>query len=122
MALPPLVRIADLSALSGAPIANDDPRAGAVLARVSALVRSYTGQTWVDENDDLADVPDDVQSVVLAVAERVWRNPAGAIQITKGPFTTRLAEAAGEGLYLTETEKSILGKWRTSGAGGLWTM
>jgi hypothetical protein len=122
MALPPLVTVVDLRDLVGAPI-SDDKRAEAVLSRASALVRSYTGQTWVDATTGvLSGVPDDVQTVVLAVAERIWTNPSGAIQITKGPFTTRLAESAGEGLYLTDTEKAILGKYRLSGTGGLWTM
>ena len=123
MALPLLAEVHHLAAVVGVPIPSGDPRAEAVLFRASALVRSYSGQTWTDPLTGLSTtIPDDVQSVVLSVAERIWTNPQGAIQITKGPFTTRLAESAGEGLYLTDTEKAILARYRSGGTGGLWTL
>ena len=123
MALPPLITVEQLKALVGAPISGSGlERAEAVLFRVSALIRSYSGQTWVNDLGELEDVPDDVQSVALGVAFREWDNPRGAVQLTKGPFTTRLAEAAGQGLYLTDTEKSTLDKYRERSLGGLWSL
>lgn len=121
MALPPLVAVADLAAWVGEDfIDDDDPRAAAVVAAASALVRAETGRTWVDDLDALTDVPDEVKTVTTQVAARVWRNPAGFVQDTTGPFTVRYPEIAGQGLYLTDTERSILSRYRTQRR-GLWS-
>lgn len=117
MSLSPLATVSELGAALGRALSDDDTRAETALSRASALVRSYTGQLF----NDTEGVPDDVKGVVVDVAMRRYENPNAAIQITKGPFTTRLAEAAGEGLYLTAGEKAILSKYR-AGGGGLWTL
>lgn len=113
MALPPLAAASDLAAWVGQTIASDDPRAGAVLSAASALVRGFTGQTWTDDADALTDVPDDVEAIVIQVAARVWLNPSGAVQWTKGPFSERYADSASWGAYLTDTEKESLAAYVT---------
>lgn len=119
--LPPLVTVAALAAWVGEDfIDNDNARAAAVVAAASALVRAETGRTWVDDDNELTTVPDEVSTVTVQVAGRVWRNPAGFVQDTTGPFTVRYPEIAGQGLYLTDAERSILSRYRTQRR-GLWT-
>lgn len=119
MALPPLATLEELAAEVDDDAVLTSRRAPRLLARASALVRSFTGQTWVDENGDLVDdVPDAVVEVVLAAAARAWRNPSGVVQDTTGPFTVRWSERSAEGIFLTDDERLMLGPWRT---GGLWT-
>lgn len=121
MALPALADIDALVAWTGDTIADDDPRALAVLARASALVRSECGRTWVDDGNALEAVPEPIEGVVVQVAARVWRNPEGAIQDVAGPFSARFSESVADGLYLTETERKICAQHRQS-ASGLWVM
>ena len=108
MALPPLANVADLAAWVGQDIPDGDPRAGAVLSAASALVRSYTGRTWVDDSGNLADVPDDASVIVVQVAARVWMNPSGLESVTLDDGTRRWGSNGGLGVYLTESEKEIL--------------
>ena len=119
MALPPLATVEQLSDLLEQPIDPDNPRAVAVLAGASALVRTYTGQDWVDDDGNLTEVPDGVVTVVLQVAERKWRNPSGAIHETTGPFSVRYSERSGDGLFLTDTERRMLARYKRD---ALWSM
>lgn len=119
MALPPLATVQDLSDWLDQPIDPANSRAVAVLSAASSLVRSYTRQDWVDEAGALVEVPDDVVTVVLQVAERKWRNPTGAIQETTGPFSVRYSERTGEGLFLTETEQKMLDRYKCD---ALWSL
>lgn len=112
--LPPPV--ADLADWVGQTIASGDPRAAAVLSAASNLVQGYTGKDW---STDAA--PADVVDVVIQVAARVWRNPTGAVSWTKGPFSERYRDDAADGLYLTESEMSVLNRFRTA-ASGLGTL
>lgn len=121
MALPALADIDALEAWTGDTIADDDPRALAVLARASALVRSECGRTWVDDSNALEAVPEPIEGVVVQVAARVWRNPEGAIQDVAGPFSARFSESVADGLYLTDTERKICAQHRLQ-ASGLWVM
>ena len=122
-ALPPLVSVAEFAAWVGESIPDNDPRALAYLAGASARVRSYTGRTWVDpDTKQLLDVPDDVATVVKQVAERKWRNPAGFVQETTGPFTVRYPDRPRDGLYLTEDEQAMLDPYKYNGRRQLWTM
>lgn len=117
MALPPLAPVSDLADWVGQEIPDADPRAGAVLSAASAIVRSYVGLTWVDEDtSQLADVPDDVAAVVVQVAARVWVNPSGATYRVSGPLAEQLGKERSQGLYLTETEREILATYRSSPA------
>ena len=121
MTLPVLVTVDDFAAWVGEDISAGDLRAQAFLVGASARVRSYTGRTWVGDTGELEDVPDDVATVVKQVAERKWRNPAGYIQDTTGPFTVRYSERTGDGIFLTEGEKETLDAYRGERA-ALWTL
>lgn len=113
MALPALADVSALAAWIGEDIPPEQvARAEALLSAASTLVRSHTGQTWVDDNGAVTDVPDAVAAVVVQVAGRLWRNPAGIIQDTTGPFTVRWSEAVGDGLYLTAAEAAMLAPFR----------
>lgn len=123
-ALPPLATVSALAAWVGQAIEPADPRAGAVLSGASALVRAFTGRTWVNDQDELDDVPDAVATIVVQAASRVWHNPSGAVSWTKGPFSERYSESAvAAGLYLTDTEKELLAEFQTGqSATGLGTI
>lgn len=119
MALPPLATLTDLRDEVEDDAVLTSTRAARALARASTLVRSVAGQTWVDENGDLVEnVPDSAFEVTLAAAARAWRNPSGFVQDTAGPFTVRWSERAADGVYLTEAEETMLGRYKTD---GLWT-
>jgi hypothetical protein len=114
-ALPPPV--SDLATWIGQDIAPADPRAAAVLSAASNLVIGYAGKTadWTTG----VEVPADVADVVIQVAARVYLSPANTNvrQWTKGPFTEGYFDAAGNGLYLTDEEKSVLDRFRTTASG-----
>lgn len=122
MALPPLANVADLAAWVGQEIPDGDPRAGAVLSAASALVRAYTSQTWVDDDGSPIEVPEDVAAVVVQVAARVWMNPGGLESVTLDDGTRRWGSGGGLGLYLTESEKEILGAHVDGGPPDLGTV
>ncbi len=96
----------------------DETRIAAVLDDASAIVRSYAAQTWLDTLGALDSVPDVVTTITLAVARRAYLNPDGAIQQTSGPFTERYAEVTGQVLFLTDTEKAALDRFRATAS--LW--
>lgn len=109
MALPPLASVDALGAWTGLNIDPLDQRAKAVLSAASALVRNYTGQTWVDDAGALSGVPDVAEAITVQVAARVWANPAGLTSITADDTTRRWGESGASGLYLTAQEKDALG-------------
>lgn len=111
--LPP--QVSDLAAWVGQSIEDADPRAGAVLSAATALVRGYAGQEWDDDT-----VPDDVVSIAVQVAARVWHNPQGIVAETIDDYSRRWGgDGESSGLFLTDFEKTILGRYRTS-TSGLW--
>jgi hypothetical protein len=115
----PLASLSALEVWLGAPLCGPDvARAEAVLGAVSSLIRSVAGVTW--ETDP---VPDDVHTVTLEVAARVYRNPSAAAQVsnTTGPFTESKSYSTTPGLYLTAAEKAIVGRYRPT-THGLWSM
>ena len=120
-ALPALADIDALEAWTGDTIPDDDPRALAVLAAASALVRSETRRTWLDDMGALAAIPDELGMVVVQVAARVWNNPDGAIQDVTGPFSARFPERIADGLYLTDTERAICARHRQQST-GVWSL
>lgn len=123
MNYPPLVEPAELAARLDIDLTSSVlPRLAASIDDASALVRAETGQTWVDDYGDLEDVPDAVITVCLAVARRAYENRRGVTSETTGPFTVRYSDQAGEGLYLTDTEKEILARYRPSPTPGLWAL
>lgn len=120
MALPPLASIADLEEWLGIEPLDEDSadaaRAGAYLRVASALVRSFTHREWVGEDDE-ADASEPaitdedielVKGIVVQAAERKWRNPTGAVQETRGPFSSTYAAAVAFGIFLTEVEEAQL--------------
>lgn len=107
-------------------IDNED-RADAILAAASTLVRSRTGQAWVDaDGAQLEDVDDDdfeaVKTVVVQVALRVYQNPLGITQQATGPFSRSVAAWAALGLSLTEDEVAMLPVSPDSIRPALWTL
>lgn len=108
MTLPALVTVPQFAAWVGEELSPTDGHAAALLDGASALVRSYTGQTWVDDEGELETVPGEVTTVVSQVTERKWRNPAGYVQDTTGPYTVRYSEQTVQGMYLTDAEKAML--------------
>jgi hypothetical protein len=91
-----------------------------VLDDASSLVRHVARRTWVDANGDLTDVPHIVVSITASVARRMWDNPTGAVHETAGPFSVRRSEQAGDVMYLTKTERSVLESMRPTSA--VWTL
>lgn len=125
MALPPLAPVSDLAAWTGQTIPSADPRAGAVLAAASALVRAYAQKTWIDvDGVTLLAVPEDVAAVVVQVASRAWLNPNPNLKNwNKGPFAEGYFDAASLGLYLSDVDKDALAIYRETGAStGLGTI
>lgn len=122
MALPLLVSVTAFAESIGEDwIDDEDGRAVYALRGASARVRSYTGRTWVDTEGAALPTPEDVSTVVIAAAERKWRNPAGTIQDTTGPFSVRRSERAGDGIYLTDEDRAMLDPYRLRRR-GLWSM
>lgn len=124
MALPSLAAVSDLAAWVGQAIPDADPRAGAVLSHASTKVRSFTGQTWVDDTNTLTDVPDAVAQVVVRVASRAWLNPEGLDSVTLDDGTKRWGSLRG--LVLTDEDRDDLSEFvpiggRTQGFGVIAT-
>jgi len=117
--LPPLVTLTDLRDEVEEEAVLTSSRAQRSIDRASTLVRSYVGQDYVDDLGSLTTVPDEAFEVTLSVAARAWRNPAGVIQDTTGPFTVRYPEQQAEGAYLTAAEKEMLDTLRSTPR--LWT-
>lgn len=116
MALPPLADVNALAAWLGVNIdaAADIERAGAVLTAASAAVRRQSGHLYVDEDGALIAVPDDVASVTVQLAARLWSNPTGATQQTEGPFSITHGQGA-----LTDDERALLTPGATGGLGSI---
>lgn len=110
--LPPLATLDDLEVWSSSVIPNA-ARAEAILIAASTLVRSTTGRTWVDADEEweegVTDLQQDqVRTVVVMVADRVYANPAGVTQEAVGPFSRTVAAWAAYGMELTDTELEML--------------
>jgi hypothetical protein len=122
MSLPPLADTDQLEAWLGEPVEPVElVRAEAVLAAASTLVRSHVGRAWVDDDGNLDSPPDVAVTVAVQCAGRVWRNPDSAIHRTAGPFSERFAEQAGQGMWLSKTEKAMLDRLRAPSS-AVWTM
>lgn len=115
MAPPPLATLDDFETWPGVVLASgQEQSAEAVLAAVSARVRDVAGETWVNDENELEDVPDAILGIVLGIALRVWVNPDAKSQTASGPFS--VAWTLG-GLVLTPEEKAAI----TRATGGtLW--
>lgn len=106
---------------------DNEERAEAILAAASTLVRSRTGQAWVDVDGVQLEVVEDddfeaVKTVVVQVALRVYQNPQGITQQATGPFSRSVAAWAALGLSLTEDEMAMLPVSPGSIRPALWTL
>lgn len=121
----PLATPEDLSDWLGEPITEeaDVKRAERVIRFASALVRKESGRTWVQDDGTtlVADLPDDISMVVVQAAARAFENPNG--QTSDGLDDWRGTFKVEEvGVYLTATEKSMVGRFRSVNTGGLGTI
>jgi hypothetical protein len=117
---PTLAGVTDLADWLGEGIVAESPegkRAVMCLRAASALVRKETGRTWLEANDALAEVPDDVVMVTLYCASRVFDNRNAQTRGGLDDYSEgwKVDEA---GAYLTATEKRMLSGFRTNGNGG----
>lgn len=105
--LPPLASVADLSLRLGVTLAGTEAdRAAAVLDDASALIRGEAGTDWVDDAEQLADVPAIVASITIAVAYRAFRNPDGVAQTSLGDASVSYDRGDGQAaVYLTRDER-----------------
>ncbi|WP_314325445.1 hypothetical protein [Paenarthrobacter ilicis] len=121
----PLATPEELSDWLGEPITEgaDVKRAERFIRFASALVRKESGRTWVqDDGENLVpDIPDDIGLVVVQAAARAYENPNGqtsdALDDWRGTF--KVDEV---GVYLTDTEKSMVSKFKSARLGGLGTI
>lgn len=129
MSLPALVDADDLAAWLGETEIVDAARADAILRGGTTRVRAFTGRAWLTADNELdtstptidSDDLDIARTVVLQMVARLWVNPKGVIQDTTGPFSARWSERVSEGLYLTDEEKEMLSRYRTTQRPALWT-
>jgi hypothetical protein len=131
--LPPFATAADVEAELGRALdsARDVQRVEWLLDKASLLIRSETGATWVDDDNELdgsaSDEPaqalDTFQHVATSVVARCVRNPTGVTEEAAGPFSQSFEENAS-GVYLTKTELAMLAAVVTSAGsvGGLRTV
>jgi hypothetical protein len=108
MARLPLATIEDLEERLNEAVGDALLQAEARLRDASAIVRAYAGETWLNDDGELEDVPDDIPGVVASMVERASRNPAGITQETAGPFARSFGSDASQRLYLTANEKLII--------------
>jgi hypothetical protein len=116
--LGPLAEVDELEDRLGRALTTDAERARAeaALDDASALVRGEGNPGWV-----AGSVPQAVVAVVLTAALRVVRNPEGFVAETIGAYNYRLPEQGALGIYLSEAEKQIVRRFRTTRGNGLWT-
>ena len=121
MTTTPLASVTELADWLGEPIEADSvdaKRAGMVLAYASVLVRDHTGRDWAEEiNTDR--LPEKVRMVTLQAAARGYSNPDswGNERLDDWGGSGRPIEELG--MYLTATEKAILGSFRPRTVSGL---
>lgn len=110
MSSPPLASTDELETWIGSPLVDED-RAEAKLRAASALVRTYKGVTYLDGDGALLEVPDNVWTVTLMVAERLLTGPTGAVQRQSDSidgYSTDTTYATNTGA-LNDVEKALLG-------------
>ncbi len=104
---PSLATVADLERLLGRNV-DDEDQSLAQLEQASALVRAYARRTWVDDDGELADVPDDIPGVVIDIVSRSIANADGAVSETLGPYSRSFGNDASQRLYLTSANKMVI--------------
>lgn len=124
MAEQTLATVAELADWIGEPIVDDSAeakRAELCLRAASALVRSESGRTWLDDAGLLGDVPDNVRMVTLYCASRVFDNREGQNRwnVDDAGGGWKVEEA---GAYLTASEKEMLSGYAQRRHRGLGTV
>jgi hypothetical protein len=106
--LPALVSLEDFALRVGGIDAADEDRAQAALDDASALVRADAcGEDWVDDNDELEEVPGVITAIVIAVAVRAWRNPDGVRSETIGNYSVAYGDTS-TAVFITEGERRLI--------------
>lgn len=128
MVLPAFASISDLRA-RGVSIAvgspdpsEDETRAQAALDDISTLIREAAGTKWVDDSDELADVPDVVFTVCCAASKRAYENPDNIRSETYPDYTEVRGGDEPGGVCLTANEIALVKKAAGSISPGLWTL
>jgi hypothetical protein len=104
-----LPALANIDTLEDRGVVVDLTRAQAALMDVSALIRREAGKTWVDEDGDLEEVPDEVVAVLVEVIRRSVSNPTGATQVSLGDASVSYGGTGRVGaLFLYPDEKRII--------------
>lgn len=80
-------------------------RAQSALEDASALVRSESQKTWLNDEDEVI-APEDVLVVTLRAAMREYKNPDGFDSEQLGEYSYRRSSATG--VYLTPDEIKII--------------
>lgn len=115
--LPALVSLDDFALRVGGVAAADEERAQACLDDASALIRTETQTTWVDDDGALEEsIPDAVVTITYAVAIRAFRNPEGVRSESIGDYSVSYADGS-TAVFLTEGERRMIR--RAAGRGGL---
>ena len=111
-----LATVEELESRLGYPLEGEDrTMAEAVLADISAIVRTY-GLPWPDP----ATAPDVVKTVVLAASERKMRNPEGFRSEIEGTYQYHLPAGAVTGTALTDAERRLI--QHSVGLGGVFSV
>lgn len=112
MARPALATVDDLERLLGEDVGEEESatyiQATARLEQASAIVRAFSGETWLDDSGDLSGVPDDIPGVVAGMVERASRNPAGVVQEQAGPFARSFGSDAAQRIYLSKMDRLVI--------------
>jgi hypothetical protein len=108
--LPPLASLEDVENWLGRQLSTEEARRASQHVRAgSALVRSYTGLDYLDEDDSsilIDPLPEAVPIVVVMVAKRLLLDPDdGVSQVAIEGFSESYRSS---GLYLTTAEKEML--------------
>lgn len=116
MALPSFADTDDLNARLPAGVSVDADRAEAALEDASALIHAESGEAWVEDGALIADVPTIAKMICCKAAIRAIVNPAGAVDQSTGPFSTRFGD-----VYLTRKEEDLIHQ-AVGTTSGLWTL
>lgn len=122
--LPPLASVEALSDWIGEPITADSAdakRAEGALRLASQLVRRVSRRTWMDGEELVDDLPDEVELITKACAAREYLNPEHHDTVRTDDFygTVKVEET---GMYLTDSEKDLLRSLTTANSSGLGTV
>ena len=95
--------------LGVAPTGSEVKRAAAALEDASALVVAEAGRDWLNEHDDLVDVPPAIVAVTIDIARRIYRNPDGVTQTSVGDVSVSYSREGGaSGAYLTRSDRAVI--------------